>query len=513
VRTSTTLPLSAALPEFGARLPIFWVKELRVTLPIALGGVFCIFLAALLSEFSSGLAIFMVYPITCSAIVALAFGHDFTYRTITSALAAPISRRKIWWTRISLCAALLFSLQLINLLVFQFPMFWAMGQGRVGFGMTWYVGVFQWLQIIAVPALAALCLAPWLTLVSRSPMFGTVISLGVPFMIGFGTSLYGQGGPSMWARLNSVPLQVALVIGAILSYRRFMTLEAIDSDVSVRSRGNLIRQPSQISGLGFSIPVRRSNPIWQLVKKEFMLQRLPIGIALLAIGIVSVVSKEQAALLSIVYPAAIIILVGSIASADERRMALIPSQVSHPIRFHQQWLAKIGVSYVTAFLFGVILPVLALFFKTDELKHTVLDDILVAAPFICCGVLFLLSITIYISSFSESGIRAMLASLFIIAVSVMAIGAAYNAFAEYLWREAHLRVVFFFADGEAHQLDAINVGLHFSIATLGFIALILYFAMQNHRFLERPRRQLFHQSLGLIVYGLIALTAISWLVS
>src|SRR5207253_4165970 len=129
------------------------------------------------------------------------------------------------------------------------------------------------------------------------------------------------------------------------------------------------------------------NPIAQLIKKEIRLQALPAGIGMLALGIVMLVEKEQAALLTLVYPAAIILLVGAIASADERRMGLIPSQVLQPVSFHTQWAVKMVVSYVTAMIFGVLLPALAVHLRTDELKHVLPADFLSAVPLVGGGVL------------------------------------------------------------------------------------------------------------------------------
>lgn len=251
-----SLPLTAALPEFGLRLPIHWIKELRVTFPVALGAGLCILLS-IISDFSHGLATFLIYPATCSAIVSLAFGHDFTYRTLTSALALPLSRQKLFWTRLALCAGLLGFLFTVTIAAANFPILVGMQSGRVEFD-NWKLGLSELARYLAVPPLAALCLAPWLTMVSRNTIFGTVISFSAPYVVGFGSSIFGKAGPVMWAPLSAMPLQLLLIIAAILSYRRFMTLEAIDSDVSIRSkrksRGPVnTDQQTQIASAGLQI--------------------------------------------------------------------------------------------------------------------------------------------------------------------------------------------------------------------------------------------------------------------
>lgn len=508
MRPSTTLPLSAALPEFGASLPIFWVKELHVILPVALGGAFCMLLSALFVESPLlGPILFLLYPLICSAIVALAFGHDYTYRTVAISFAQPVSRFKIWWTRLALCSALIVPLAVLNLLLLERHLLLALlFREDVTIHIPSYTLVFYSIQRGLIPALSALCLAPWLTMTSRSPMFGTVFSLATPFVVARTLALlYPQDGRSM--DFNLPVFYAIFAIGAFCSYYRLITLQCIEGDAIPRSKARTNARGTQLAC--------RTNPIWQLVKKEIALQRLPIGIAALAIAIVFLVSKDNAALVSIVYPAAVIVLVGSITSADERRMGLIPSQVAHPILFGSQWLTKIAVSYATALLFGVILPAGALLIKTDELRTVTLTKALEAAPYICGGTLLILALTIYISSLSESGVRAMLASLFIIVIAFMTVGAVFSAFAEYLWRETHVYLTFSGATEDARlPLATIDLSLElksFFVASLGFIALALYFAMQNHRFLDR--QNLARQVCALILHEVAALSIISFFIA
>lgn len=333
--------------------------------------------------------------------------------------------------------------------------------------------------------------------------------MGAPFALGVVVrALAMQAGANDGPGLVTLHLAVSFILlttGAILTYRLFMTQEAIETEVSLTTKRVRKVGPATEFAICSS---KCKMPVWELIKKEIMLQRLPASIAALSVAIVLLVNKDHAAMLSVFYPAVIVILVGSVASADERRMGLIPSQVAHPISFSVQWLIKIGVAYSTALLFGAILPAAVLLIKTDELNTLTVSEALAAAPFICGGTLLLISITIYISSLSESGIRAMLASLFVLIVAVMVIGAGHNAYFQYLWRQMADERMLQFGNADAFVSQNLALQLHlksFAIATLGFIPLALYFAMRNHRYLERSGLHLIRQVGALIFYEVAAL--------
>jgi hypothetical protein len=492
---SNSLPITAALPGFNSiQLSIFWVKELRVIIPAVLGCAFCLLLSQTLPfEFQNTIGNFF-YPFTCSAVFALAFGHDYMHRTLSASLAQPVERWKLFRTRIALCTAVLLPLAALNLVISDVYIRSFLSNEAVPY--------FPWDQMLSnalirlfEPFLTALCLAPCLTMLSRSVLFGTIISMAAPFAFGvFVRALALKAGVEDGSRLVSVHLTASFVLlatGAILTYRRFMTQEAIETDVTIGRRG--APRPNSASQSAIrNLQCEIHSPLWELVKKEAMLQRLAAAIAVLCVAVVCLVNKDHAAMLSIFYPATIIILIGAIASAEERRMGVIPSQVAHPISFKTQWLIKVAVSYFSALLFGVILPGAALLLRTDELKTLTPTTALAAAPLICGGVLLILSITIYVSSMSQNAIRAMLTTLFIMIISVIVLGAAYNAYSQHLWREL-ADPVLLQAGGDQAPLLTVSDILEartrlFVLTTFGIIPLALYFAMQNHRYLDRSGR-------------------------
>jgi hypothetical protein len=511
---SNSLPITAALPQLGGlQLPILWVKELRVILPVILGCAASLLLSPALPYEIRNSIIHLLYPLTCSAVFAFAFGHDYLHRTLTTALAQPIERRRIFWMRMALCITALLPLATVHFVTYCWSFIFNFGGSFFAWPSLWNVFI-----LVFEPILNAICLAPCLTILSRSILFGTIISMTAPFALAVLVRVitlrlgFQDGVPLFFIAITAS--SVLLITGAFLTWRKFMTQEAIETDVAIganpRRRSRKVESQAQAENIESS--PRQYSPVWQLIKKEFMLQRLPIGISILATAVVLLVSKDHAALLSLFYPATIIVLVGSIASADERRLGLIPSQVTHPISFRVQWLTKIAVSYMTAMLCGVALPCLALISKTDELKNLTASDLLTLSPLILGGPLLILSVTIYVSSISDNAIRAMLASLFVIIISTMAVGAAYNAYAQQLWLQmadpAMVAVVESEARAAYYAVELQFQTRSFVLSTFGFIPLALYFAMENHRYLERNGGRLFRQVGILLVYELAALVLI-----
>jgi hypothetical protein len=502
------MPITAALPDlpFLTALPVFWAKELKIILTPAIWGTFCLVLALLLREGPMvGLFTIFFYPLTCSAIGALAFGHDYTHKTIGYMLALPMSRRKIWWTRIALAAGLMMLASLIYVLVvdgrFLIP---AIINGSAFRDRPSYIGLLYFVTYRILPAvLTGLCLAPWLTMISRSPMFGTVVSMGAPFaltqLLRVIVEFFGLHQSSTANTIYFWSMAVVFGLGGALGWRKFMTLEVIEGPVVSPT---IAAKKSATSTEKF----RRSSAAWQLIKKEIMLQRLPVGIAGLIIAFIVILPKDHAELLGIILPA-IVLLVGSIASADERQMGTIQWQTLLPMPLRQQWFIKVAVAYAIAVIFGVAIPVIALLWKMDQLHDLTILPIPVAAAPILGGVLLLLATSLYISSLSQNGVRAMLVSLVVTAISLIAVGGAFNAAMNYLRDAAGISDVV--QESFPLTILAPQTLAAFLVGAAGFVIMALYFAMQNHRAADNSRDRVFRQGAAFIAYEVAALAVIA----
>ena len=100
------------------------------------------------------------YFIGAATLGAMSIGHEYSHRTLPLLLTLPIPRRRVLLTKLMVLAASL--LLLAGLASRVVPMSVA------------FRGTVVWL-----PFFAALFIAPYLTVISRSPVGGAVFTLGI----------------------------------------------------------------------------------------------------------------------------------------------------------------------------------------------------------------------------------------------------------------------------------------------------------------------------------------------
>jgi hypothetical protein len=112
-------------------------------------------------------------------------------------------------------------------------------------------------------------------------------------------------------------------------------------------------------------PIR--PPLWMLVKKELRLQQLTftlvalyaaIWTALMIVGRLNPDFRGDVPIRAVgmLYFALLPLVMGSIASAQERQLGMLESQAMLPVPFAQQWAVKAGVVLLLAVVLGVLLP-------------------------------------------------------------------------------------------------------------------------------------------------------------
>jgi hypothetical protein len=511
MKPARSVTVSIPLPEW-LRVTVPEEKELRVLLPIALCALAVMVAAGRGPEWSR--ISLLAYFIGCSALGAIAAGHDFTYRTAGWMLSLPVSRRKIWSRRLFIVAALMLPLALL-----VFKRTWSSG---IWSASRW-ASFEEFAVYICAPALGGLCLAPWLTLISRSPMFGTVFSLGIPFAVLALLSRFEK------PELIYAVMPVLWIAGFLLGARKFMTLEIIDGATSAS-----VELP-RASAERF----RRRSPIVQLFKKEFMLQRLSIGLALISICLTLLLKPDYAQYWTLAYSVALLLLIASIASADERQMGTAEWQTLVPVAFWKQWLIKFAVTWGLAVVVGMALPITVLVFKLGDFQKLGINDGLLEA-LIFLSASLLVVITLYISSLCNSGLKALLTALLVSALTAFAISQLFDFYVQRIVGPENWAARAWAVGG--HNFWLLNVlrmlgpedwaltwyvrlstqtswfhweyGL-FLIALLGFVALAFHFSMNNHRFAERGPRRILRQLATFAAYQALAticlLTIFRWL--
>jgi len=373
-------------------------KEFRALLPVWAAAAFTI----VADTWLRGTALHSLVPVGMFAYIAgsLALGahvigHEFTNRTLASLLVQPCRRSSMLLTKVSVLALMLAALALLaKVLLFE--------------SITRTPGYFPRYPTLYLPLIGGFCVAPYTTMRLRSQMAGVVFTAslpGVTYVVALlgGAIIYGTGmaGAEALARAVWSPaMWIFAAGGAALSARSFMRLQDLDGG------GEEVRLPQWLR-VADPNPVR--PPLWMLVKKELRLQQLTF--AMVAFYAVISTGLAVAARLNpdfgrevpirgvgMLYFALLPLLVGSLASAQERQFGMLQSQAMLPVRRSQQWMVKAGVVLVLALVLGVVLPWFV--FAPPQISR---------ASFwpLAATIVLLTTWSLYISSWCGSGVIAL----------------------------------------------------------------------------------------------------------
>ena len=191
------------------------------------------------------------------------------------------------------------------------------------------------------------------------------------------------------------------------------------------------------------------------------------------------------AVLTTIFSTSVPLLVGSLASAEERHFGTLDWQVLLPIATWKQWAVKSGMALGLSLALAIGVPVLltAIHPSGDDLRISAFDAVSVVA----------LTISgIYVSSLCTSGLRALLASL-VVAPAVLGVGLFYRVSVA---NPGGLRPSIL----PGRAASALTVRDEGSITVLplvlvaAFLWLVLSFALENHRSAEPGAKRVGQQA-------------------
>jgi hypothetical protein len=378
-------------------------KEFRALAPLWIACV----TAVALHGWMSGPVLMMIpilaYGFGSIALGSQSIGHEYGYGTVSVLLSQPLDRRLVFAAKTVVLALLLGALGVVA----SQTLFEARFRGPSS-------------DLLLLTALCGLFVAPAFTMLARSWLASAVFTIASTGLIWVavtvaGTMRFGRHDPVAIAEFVETvywPLMYGVCgAAAVASWWLFARLEAIDG------AGTSI-DLSRWWGLGrhrrTASPSQRSAT-WQLALKELHVQQMPIVLAALyAIGILLLtvpgILEPQArahmvAPVTLLYVLGITALVGSLVSAEERQMGTLEWQLLTPVSIRQQWAIKVGVGAFLAAGLGLGLP-LTLSLIAPVLRPAI-DE------FAALGTLLVLLFagSVYVSSVSTSGVRAMLVAL------------------------------------------------------------------------------------------------------
>jgi len=481
-------------------------KEVRALLPACAAIV-----AALV--FSSGAPdalrvwlVMLVLTFGSITLGGLAFGHEYSYRTLTLLLAQPIDRRRT-------CAAKLAALLSMVALVWLAAVLSAPGRPLQMFNGA--RGEVRGMLIMA--PLCAICLAPALSMLCRSALAGVVFTIAIPglvLLIGniIATAWYGFVVTDAVNAFISAfvwrGVSIACAAGAIATWVLFVRLEAIEGHAE-------LQWPRWLRG-DSSVAVARKVPgaLTALVRKELRLQQMTfvvVGLFIVASAALWMLSRVNPEFwqvpieaIAALYGALLVILIGSVASAEERQLGTLPSQLLLPIAARTQWAVKVATTLSLALVLGVGVPMLVTFLFSFSEGLTAwhprrVEKTLAAAVLLtsCC---------LYVSSLSSSAVRAMVNS-----IPAVIAGTVFVTISMALVMSIGYRVIAGphgpsrYVDGELlRSFEPSSAGLYVWLALL-VAGMFVWFALTNHRSTERRLQRVALQLVTLIVTALCCL--------
>jgi len=344
------------------------------------------------------------YFIATAALGAWSVGHEHVYGTLPSLLTLPVARRRLWLIKLAVLASMLAPLAILAR--YCVPL----DRGDQDFGVALFV----------LSAAAGLCLAPWLTMLARTPLGGAVFSFGAVggamalgewigvLRYGFTREVDAFRISFMWWAVGALCL-----VGATMGWRTFARLEARDGsqDVQLPFARPRLNAPSTVT---------RRHPLVCLITKELRLQQLAIVVAIL--WVLAYVFSEAAGLrvgsqggpdsisvLTVFYTLVLPVVIGSLACAEERHFGTLESQLLLPIRSATQWVVKSATALSLALALAVLVPFALARVFGDRLAFAAPRDRL--EPTAIFFVLALTTISLYVSTLARSGLRALIGSV------------------------------------------------------------------------------------------------------
>jgi hypothetical protein len=384
-------------------------KEARALAPILLASSATILLAALSAEQRliwssfSGPVLVLGYLFGAAALPAHAIGHEYAAGTLTGLLAQPWPRWRVFIVKLGVAAgacallAVVFYRLAPRLPHTRLPELW----------------------LFALGVLFSIAAAPRLTMAGRTTLAGAVLTMNAVGVLVLGTDLaaswwYGfepvvEADALHWTLLR-LALAAAIPAAAVLSWRGFARLEAIEGPGTPFDIGALVGRQSQRREA--TVPGSLLRALTALTLKELRLQQLAFVLA--AAFVVAWIAvqagwsyltdpiREMVFPMTVLYAGTAAIIAGAIPSADERQLGTHVSHLLLPLPGWLLWSVKFVVALAVGVLLGAALPL--------ALLHTAHERVPPVGPFVL-AVTGLTTVALFISASVPSGVGAVIVAV------------------------------------------------------------------------------------------------------
>jgi len=458
----------------------------------------------------------IVYFLGAAVLGALSIGREYTEHTLGLLLSQPADRKRLFLIKFGVLAAMLLTLCAV---------------GHTG--VFRHTGVFHdmaraplalKLEVVLLPLLYALCITPWLTMASRSAAAGILFTMAIPVLL----AVLGAG-IVRWLGIRADAFSIVFqwrgtlgicAIGAVATWRMFMRLEAIEGQGEALDLTQWLRSRTT-ANVRVAVLTKR-HPIWLLITKELRVQQLALVLAgLYLFGWLAVTLMRPVAdlfgtfnalsvlggafnVLSPLYALLLGALIGSVASAEERQFGTLEWHVLLPIATSRQWAVKVGVALGLTMLLGISVPaVLTQFNLAMDPKPFFEPRFDYVSSALVLTALVLTAGSLYVSSLCTSGVWALVMSLPTMAGASIFMNVVLLPVANAL-QTAWSRLFNTLAPNAFGRGDLIPGSVMKAVGLLfvgGFIALVMRFALTNHRSADRPAGRVWKQAILIAVFA------------
>jgi hypothetical protein len=471
-------------------------KEFRALLPLWGACVAAMILGPAIGRQLAPIAV-LAFFFGSAAIGAWSIGHEYSHRTLGMLLTLPTPRSRIWLSKLAVSGTMLVTISLLALYVFP-------RDARLPYGIATYF----------LPALVSLFVASWLTMATRSAAAGAYFTASISailMLIGawIGTRKYGYTREVdvfqlkfLWWTLSAVS-----AIAAVHGWRMFGRLQAIDGRGKAIHLG-LWRRDGQVSPTAV-----RHDVYWLLIKKELRLQQLAWVVAMIYAGIyitVLVLRRGQrdlidsfATMTAVIYGLVQSLLIGALASAEDRHTGAHDSQLLLPLSSARQWMVKAGTAIAHAQIVTLALPILlVLLLPVEGLtpfgRHSPIQPSMIAM------VAALTCISLYVSTITTSGLRALMLSIptvfaviwFVQRIQIPVTWAAYR----FVWEGGSGPMV--------ARTPLVSPELFIPVGALVIAGVVLWRALPHYRWTDRNMPRVAGDA-ALLAVGLVAYFALA----
>ena len=508
------------------RMSLLVKKEVRELGPVWLACIGALVIGSIEGSRSQWMSLAMIaYVFVAVALGGLSMGHEYSHHTLTALLSQPVTRKRLFLVKLSVLAAMLVTLA-------------GTAIGALVLGDARFLGPpYLWVTpALVLPLLGGLFLAPWMTMLGRRALSGIFFTFAIPAVMWavterVGVSQFGLA-PSSQPVIEHLKLLVlwygttgVCVIGAVMGWRTFMRLEAIDGGAAELHLPRWLSRRGRAQVRVALLPARRSHPVWLLIDKELHLQQMTfVFTGLYLLGSFATwwshyndndVARSLFVGLTVLYGAGFALLVGALASAEERQLGTLEWQVLLPVATRTQWAVKVGTTLVLAALFAFALPAVMVHLAPWSIYTPWFQWWILAG---CISVLTLVGL--YVSSLCSNGLRAAIITAAAIPMTFYVFGAGVlrpvGNWSVRVMPRVFARVVsrgLIHGDWRKTEAAEAAVGLSVLVALVaGLLIVLIWFGLRNHRSSERGAGQVWWQVAciaGYLMMGVLLLSAIA----